>query len=434
MGNRMISRKLMLLIPRLKFALQTLITPLERGIVTPALRKYLIGVTIFCTTLSLLFLVSCTNPYTATDTTIEPFAQTTSMPAPETTSAPQILSWQEAYAALLRDYAKLPLAEMDAGWSFFLHDINRSGVPELFLVLEYETGHVRYDAVYTFSDGKAVSLEFEGLTTDGGIFAPLDGSPWVVLFGAAGSGGVYLQMVIDGYRLITVADGWFFISEEGHEQMWLALEEGQDFDWQNYKWYDLSIGGNTATVEEFTNVFGHRDERRWFRAHSITENNINSVIFGCWESTIAMSTFQATDEIEISIAFATDAFLSKFESVLAFDDSGEHPQRIAFVPNVPVNNFRFIEINGAVIEYIVERDVYLLDTLLPENPLVVQWMARGSSPHRGIAFDDENNETRYFVFHYDATGDCWFRFAEFVGDLTLDCYNRWSLRHISSRK
>ena len=395
---------------------------------------------LFCMAFALLFLVSCNNPSETIDTTAEMPCptmpapeeinkQTTYVPTPEITPAPQAMSWQEVYAALLRDYAKLPLAEMDVGWEFFLHDINRSGIPELFLVLQYETGHVRYDAVYTFSHGKAVSLEFNGLTTDGGIFAPLDGSSWIVLFSAAGSGGMYTQMVINEYKLTPVIDGWFSLSEEGHERMWLEIEE--DFDLENYKWYNLSIGGDTVTADEFMYVFGRPNERRWLSAHPITENNINAIIFGCWESTIPISTFQATDEIQISIAFVTDALLSEFETIhVGYGD--ESPQRIAFISNIPVNNFRFIEINGAEIEYIVERDIYILDTLLPKAPLVVQWMARGSSPHRGISFNDENNVPRYFVFHYDARGDCWFRFAEFVGDLTLYCYNRWNLKHIPS--
>ena len=145
-----------------------------------------------------------------------------------------------------------------------------------------------------------------------------------------------------------------------------------------------------------------------------------------------VSTFQATDEIQISITAVTDEFLSKYESYVEFAEYDMPFPGIAFIPNVPVRNFRFIEINGATIEFIVERDIYTLDKLLPEKPFVVSWQARGSSPHRGISFTDENNVTRYFVFHYDARGYSPFRFAEFVGGLTQYCYDRWRLCHIEA--
>jgi len=386
---------------------------------------------------AVLFLTSCTTSHEGVDTTIEPsdvtalLIEETFLIAPSLEQLPepppQFLSWREAYAVILTYHAELQLTEVNAGWSFFLHDINQDGTPELFLVLKYETGHVRYDAVYTFLDGNAVQLKFDGVTTDGGAFALLDDSPWIVLFGVAGSGGVYQQMVIDDGRLTSVIDGWFFISDAGHEAMWADAE---NFDWQNYEWYDLIINSNTATADEFKDVFGCPSQRLWVNAYPISEDNINAIIFGYLELYEQSSTFQATDEIKISIAFVTDAFISEFDSVIKFDCGYTDEQRIAFIPNMPVNNFRFIEINGADIEYIVERDIYTLDTLLSEEPLVVAWMPRGSSPHRGIAFEDENDETRYFVFHYDARGYDWFRFAEFVGGLTPYCYDRWSLRHI----
>ena len=87
--------------------------------------------------------------------------------------------------------------------------------------------------------------------------------------------------------------------------------------------------------------------------------------------------------------------------------------------NIPVANFRYIEINGAEIEFIVEEDLFVIDELVPFQPFVVHWMARGSMPHRGFAFDDENGISRYFMFHYDARGYTAFRFGEFYGDLTI---------------
>ena len=131
----------------------------------------------------------------------------------------------------------------------------------------------------------------------------------------------------------------------------------------------------------------------------------------------SISTFQVSYEIQLSIVFVTDEFLCSYESFSKFDEehSDEFSQRIAFMVNVPVSNFRFIEIDGAEIEFIVRDELHVLDELLPEKPFVATWHARGSMPHRGISFADENNVTRYFAFHYDARGYPYdyFRLQEF---------------------
>lgn len=125
-------------------------------------------------------------------------------------------------------------------------------------------------------------------------------------------------------------------------------------------------------------------------------------------------TFQATDEIQITISHNPDSLFPHLMPFIEFEDDFAS-QRIAFITNIPVANFRYIEINGAEIELIVEDDLFVIDTLAPSTPFVVHWMARGSMPHRGFAFDDENGITRYFMFHYDARGYTAFSFGEFDG-------------------
>ncbi|MDR2946302.1 MAG: ankyrin repeat domain-containing protein [Candidatus Adiutrix sp.] len=84
---------------------------------------------------------------------------------------------------------------------------------------------------------------------------------------------------------------------------------------------------------------------------------------------------------------------------------GYEPNRIIFRANVAAKDFKFI-----AVEYDQEAGgikpsevLYSLDELLPEKPLVVTWMERGSFPHRGISFLDENNATRYF--HLSVSGE-----------------------------
>ena len=184
-------------------------------------------------------------------------------------------TWQEAYKALLQKYAEIQLLEMEDEYTFILHDIDQDGVPELFLLMNYETGHFRISAVYTFTEGRVVSLEYSGWMTDGGIFAPLNNNSWIVMFYAAGSGGLYRQMKIDQNRLILIFEGSFHLSDEGHQKMW---EEPESFDIESYEWYVLHINGKTATAAEFENVFGNRNERKWLGSYSITEANIQKII------------------------------------------------------------------------------------------------------------------------------------------------------------
>jgi len=83
-----------------------------------------------------------------------------------------------------------------------------------------------------------------------------------------------------------------------------------------------------------------------------------------------------------------------------------------------------LRINGAEIQFIVEEDLFMLDKLLPNVPLLVNWAASGSGAYGGFAFDDEFGTTRYFGFNYCAIGYTAFRFKEFMGnDLAFEIPN-----------
>ena len=136
------------------------------------------------------------------------------------------------------------------------------------------------------------------------------------------------------------------------------------------------------------------------------------------------TTIQASDEIQITIAHITDELLKQYDSFIAFSQWGRNLQKasddlqrgIAFISNVPIRNFRYLSINSAEIQFIVEEDLFVLDKLLPNVPLLVDWAAMGSGAYGGFAFDDEFGTTRYFGFNYCAKGYTAFRFKEFMGD------------------
>jgi len=190
-------------------------------------------------------------------------------------------TWQDAYTKILTHYRSLYDAhhlsdvsghDTSQGWHFILHDIGQNGVPELFMVYIYPSGHAGYYAIYTFTENGVVSVAFPGLMTDGGIFAPPNGSPWIVFFQAVGSGGMYTKMELDGFALSEITNGFFHLSSEG------AAHSG-DYDFEDhYQWHVLSIAGESVTVEVFEYVFGAWGEKNWLRPVAVTDWNIYSII------------------------------------------------------------------------------------------------------------------------------------------------------------
>ena len=198
-------------------------------------------------------------------------------PEPITGHIPQAESWQEAYAALLRYYEPL-LAWQHNGIPngyFILHDIDGDGTPEL-LIFE-EMTYLFGVAVYTFRDGGVRRLEFDyGGRLSGSLSAFSDGRPEIIDFQAAGSGGWYRRMTIEGDRIVIISQGSSFLTDEGFER----AEAGYEM-WPRYtEWHNLSINGEAVTVEEFEREFGLNDDMIWPRHFAITEANTQERIFG----------------------------------------------------------------------------------------------------------------------------------------------------------
>jgi len=237
-------------------------------------------------------------------------------------------SWQEAYAETLRLYATgQNLREWETGWEFALHDINQDGIPELFLGARQISGHIDYRYVYTFFGGEETSaavtrLDFEGFLTDGAIFSPIDNSPWVAAFIAVGSGGRYVKLEMIGLGLVPTVDGMASMSDEGHEMMFAY----DDFDWQNYEWYYLTIDDIEVTAYEFESVFGTHRSRAWLGFHKANEVNIRSIIFSLEEPEneyfnnapkITVRFYYHSIELDPNLYALPEAFLYNVEEIIA---------------------------------------------------------------------------------------------------------------------
>ncbi|MCL2235604.1 MAG: hypothetical protein FWB98_04065 [Defluviitaleaceae bacterium] len=186
------------------------------------------------------------------------------------------LEWQWAYVDLLNYYSLKPLGEMEYGWRFILHDIDHNGIPELFLVIGYQSGHQSHRAIYTFADGSIISLPFDfGGAIDGGSLTFWDDNPQTFLFGAVGSGGTFTPITMEDNRITSGDFAFFGLNDQGHARAW----EEPDLYWLDWDYHDLWIAGEPSTTEEFEAAFGGWGENRWLNAVAITDDNIKQIIF-----------------------------------------------------------------------------------------------------------------------------------------------------------
>jgi len=204
-------------------------------------------------------------------------------------------TWQEAYAALLWDYASQCYYAVNYPWldyrgygyNFALHDINNNGIPELFLIIRHGTGHVSHPAVFAFFDGKLTPLEFRSTAAEGSFFAPLDDMAFIVEMNAVGHMDLYRRLELDGLTLIETASGYTEPSDAAREmQLRMVYEEIEIHDRHSYVWFNFYIttdgwdNRQLVTSQEFESIFPNRDGRKRFERFPITDENIEQFIFG----------------------------------------------------------------------------------------------------------------------------------------------------------
>ena len=125
---------------------------------------------------------------------------------------PQADTWQEAYEAIMQNYAAL-----EADLFYLIHDIDMNGTPEL-IIVGYLSGGDSVDIVYTFKDGSAVRLENDRgigvfLGARSGVVAAPNNEPGIVTYaigsaaGTFGTNRYYQRFMLDGDKLIIDSHG-----------------------------------------------------------------------------------------------------------------------------------------------------------------------------------------------------------------------------------
>jgi len=110
-----------------------------------------------------------------------------------------------------------------------------------------------------------------------------------------------------------------------------------------------------------------------------------------------------TDEVLISVSYADDSFLEKYKTYDSFIDRDEYAHRIAFIPNVPVKDFSWLEVgidfdeaSGGFV-YGINKELYKLKELNPQKPLVVSWVEVGIMSAFAYSYRDKDGQKKYFM-------------------------------------
>ncbi|MDR2591505.1 MAG: fibrobacter succinogenes major paralogous domain-containing protein, partial [Chitinispirillales bacterium] len=109
-----------------------------------------------------------------------------------------------------------------------------------------------------------------------------------------------------------------------------------------------------------------------------------------------------TDDISISV-FGVDEedFKKKYKSYESFIKHDEYAQRIAFVPNVRVKDFSWLDI-GVMdtpdeVVYEIKGVLHTVKELTPQKPLVVSWVEVGMMSAFGYSYRDRDGKIKYFM-------------------------------------
>ena len=176
--------------------------------------------------------------------------------------------WQEAYGSLLRGY-------IGQAQSFLLHDLNGTGIPEVFVFRSGINSDGRI-ALYTFFEGTPVLVEisYGGMGTGWGWSLVRSGEG-LIQNGGYSALRTISHLILVGRELVTVQHGF------------IPLDPMRDYEAIGYflaPWRDYHLRTGThpgipgVTQEEFNRAFPERLEGWEDKYLQLTEANIQSAL------------------------------------------------------------------------------------------------------------------------------------------------------------
>ena len=189
-------------------------------------------------------------------------------PASDDTTQP----WQEAYAAVLRDYAILhgenEIGYSDEEKSFLLYDIDEDGIPEL-IVRNRFSYTITYFAAYTFADNQLIKLDSEYYHAQAMFFPRPDNKPGIGMAVMTGLWESVALLIIENQSLIPE----------------IVLETGEEEGISDSQWW--AIDGTDITRKEVSpdewntaleSNFGQWDGWGSIILFPISETNIYEIV------------------------------------------------------------------------------------------------------------------------------------------------------------
>jgi len=184
-------------------------------------------------------------------------------------------SWQTAYANILSDLMAGPMPSpwyeqsrySPMHWGFFLHNIDHTGAPELFITIG--THYRTLVSIYTFHNGRVTSLPLPNDVFADQIFLPVYGRAGIVAHGSHAIGSfksvhlVYARSSVAAEAVFSLEIGYSSdADDEIHTHLIndIAVEESDFFAMHN-------------------GLIGSFDERVVITQHELNEANIQNVIF-----------------------------------------------------------------------------------------------------------------------------------------------------------
>ncbi|MDO4270786.1 MAG: hypothetical protein Q4C72_07680 [Eubacteriales bacterium] len=114
----------------------------------------------------------------------------------------------------------------------------------------------------------------------------------------------------------------------------------------------------------------------------------------------------------VSAIYADEAFFSDHDAFDEFsEDDSEYSVKVAFTTDAAVEDFKFLRLGfvdadeTGKFQFEIAEELYTLEELSPQCPLVVDVTLEGIVPDRGISYVDQDGAVKYYALQMSGKDD-----------------------------